>query len=67
MRWLRTFVGSAPLIMTCTAACIRDEAGRVLLMRRGGEVQQRGDLAHDTACTGFADGTLGSTLRCCLR
>jgi ADP-ribose pyrophosphatase YjhB (NUDIX family) len=40
MRWLRTFVGSAPLIMTCTAACIRDDAGRVLLMRRGGEASE---------------------------
>jgi mutator protein MutT len=37
MRWLRRFVGPAPLIMAATAACIRDRDGRVLLMRRGGE------------------------------
>src|SRR5205823_1928390 len=40
MCWLRTFVGSAPLIMTFTAACIRDEQGRVLQMRRGGEASE---------------------------
>jgi len=40
MRWLRAFVGAAPLLMTCVAACIRDAQGRVLLMRRGGEASE---------------------------
>ncbi len=40
MRWLRGFVGSAPLIMPAAAACIRDSRGRVLLMRRGGELSE---------------------------
>src|SRR4051794_28258521 len=38
--WLRQYVGHAPLLMPCTAACIRDAQGRVLLMRRGGETQE---------------------------
>lgn len=32
--WVRQFVGTAPLILAGGAACVRDEAGRVLLVRR---------------------------------
>jgi len=56
MQWLRRFVGSAPLLMVCSAACIRDEQGRVLLMRRGGEASE---------LWGFPGGAmeLGETIR----
>lgn len=44
MLWLRQFVGNSPLFMACAAACIRDEQGRVLLMRRGDEGEGEGEL-----------------------
>ena len=35
IRWLRGHVGSAPLLMPCACAVVRDEQGRILLHRRG--------------------------------
>jgi ADP-ribose pyrophosphatase YjhB (NUDIX family) len=35
MRWLRSHVGKAPLLMPCAAAIIHDETGRILLQKRG--------------------------------
>jgi ADP-ribose pyrophosphatase YjhB (NUDIX family) len=35
IRWLRTKVGPAPLLMPCACAVVRDAHGRILLHRRG--------------------------------
>ena len=35
IRWLRTMVGTEPLLMPCACAVVRDLQGRVLLHRRG--------------------------------
>ena len=35
IRWLRAKVGTAPLLMPCACAVVRDERGRILLHRRG--------------------------------